>query len=290
MPENFNPGGHPDIFDSRDYQWDELGAAAAPFNWQQGYDVEQEIAQINNTPGFKLAVNDQNDSFSCGGQAASKYIEVLETIASATYERRSAKFVYSQVYAPGGGSRGRDLCDLVIKQGCCTESLCTSYENGTAPSEAFMERSRDITDAARKDAKTSEALSYALVQPDIDAFAQTIKANHGMILGIGGENNGTWHSAFPKPPSKQVWGHWIYAGKAKVVDGKKYIGVLNSWSVDVGEAGWQWIGEDYFTSGFVWPSWTLVFNQNSLSKVQLLTKELTLLQILKALYLKILNR
>lgn len=289
MPENFNPGGHPDIFDSRDYQWSELGAAA-PFDWQQGYDVEAELAQATNTPDFKLAVNDQNGSFSCGGQAASKYNEVLETLASATYERRSAKFVYSQVYAPGGGSRGRDLCDLLKKQGCSTEVLLSSCENGQPPTEAFMERSQDITDAARQDAKTSEELSYAQVYPDIDAFAQAIKANHGMILGISGENNGTWYSAFPKPPSKKVWGHWVYAGKAKLIDGKKYIGILNSWGADVGEGGWQWIGEDYFNAGFVWISWTLVFNQNSLSKVQLLTKELTLLQILKALYLKLLSK
>ena len=75
---------------------------------------------------------------------------------------------------------------------------------------------------------------------------------------------GTWLSPFPKPPAKRVWGHWLYAGKAKLIDGKKYIGVLNSWGIDTGEKGWQWIGEDYFKSGHVWYGWTQVFDPSSI--------------------------
>lgn len=35
-----------------------------------------------------------------------------------------------------------------------------------------------------------------------------------------------------------------------MIDGKKYIGFLNSWGDTVGEKGWQFIGEDYFNSQY----------------------------------------
>ena len=51
-----------------------------------------------------------------------------------------------------------------------------------------------------------------------------------------------------------------------MVNGKKYIGVLNSWGDGCGNKGWQWISEEYFNTicnGYnaVWEAWTLVLKE-----------------------------
>ena len=44
-----------DIPDSRDYQWSEIGKSSTPFDWNKGYDVEEEL-------GFKIPVKSQGVS------------------------------------------------------------------------------------------------------------------------------------------------------------------------------------------------------------------------------------
>lgn len=244
IPEN--PGAVRDRFDSRDFQFI---AGAAPFDWQKGFNIEEKIGV--------MPVKNQGQSYSCGGQAWAYYGQAIEAIATGSFEERSAKFIYAQTFVPGGGSAGRENCNIAIKQGWARESVLPSYENGGVPSEAFITRSQDITAEVRKDANKAAALSYANVPANIDTFAQAIQQNNGIILGIEGSNNGTWLSEFPKPGDRE-WAHWLYAGKAKLIDGKKYIGVLNSWGEACGNKGWQWIGEDYF-NGRVWYAWTLQF-------------------------------
>lgn len=255
-----NPGGVIDRPDPRDYQWAELGAGAMPFDWDKGFDIEEKLAGVLGKVSFKIPVKDQNGSSSCGGQAWGYYGEVKEAIATKTFEERSAKFIYSQTFYPnGGGSTGRDNCILVTKQGWGLESLTVSYENGKPPSEAFMTRPQDITDKARIEAKKALALSYANVAIDIDSIAQAVKENDGVVILIEGSNNGTWLKPFPNPPvaGQSIWRHWIYVGKAKMIDGKKHIGFINSWGQQVGINGWQWVGESYM--GNILSVWTLVF-------------------------------
>jgi len=255
----FNPGGIKDRFDSRDYQWDEVGGAiSVPFDWSEGFDIEQELSTVLKIPNFKLTVKDQNGSYSCGGQAWSYLAEVLEALATGTYEPRSAKYLYAQTYVPSGGSRGRDNAEVYVNQGVARESALTSYKNGNPPDETFMERSVDITEAVRYNAKLAKASAYAQTGTGIESVAIAIRTNAGVVLGIDGSNNGTWDSEFPVPPTAIEWRHWVYCGKAKLINGKKFIGLINSWGKNVGVNGWQWIGEDYFKSN-VWSGWTHVF-------------------------------
>jgi hypothetical protein len=147
------------------------------------------------------------------------------------------------------------------------EPLCLSYDGGQPPSEAFMERPQDITPVAKQDAGTAEELSAAFVSADdIDSVAQAIRDNHGCVLGVRGSNNGTWLSQFPQPPASTdtPWFHWIYAGKAKMINGKKFIGIINSWGTQVGVNGWQWLGEEYFNTTNVFNIWTMIVKATQL--------------------------
>lgn len=278
MPEtNFNPGGAYDTPDGRDYQWsnEEFGSALPPFDWEKGYDIEEELRTILGDSSFVLKPNHQGNSQSCGGQAWSKYAAVLNAVIEKKFTENSAKFIYAQTAIPGGGSQGRPNCDILHKQGCADEDLCLSYSDKQPPDESFITRLADITSEARSNAKFDQTLSYTTVPKTIEDFAHGLSNNHGMAIGIRGiwDTDSSWTKKYPQPPvgASVTWGHWIYAGKAKLVDGKKMIGLLNSWGEDTGDHGWQWIGEDYFSGNgiYIMGGWTHVLAERQVSSKSL---------------------
>jgi hypothetical protein len=254
-----------DIPDIRDYQWGrDVGMASPPVDWKKGYDVEEEISALIGQP-FKIKVKDQNGSSSCGGQAWGYLGQVLNAFHDGNTDERSAKFIYNQTHVGQGGSGGRENCTVCIRDGWGFEADCPSYENGKPPSEAFMVRTGDITPQARERAKVDKAFAYANVGLDVEIIAQAVRDNHGCIFGITGNNNGTWRSEYPKPPLvfANSWNHWIYIGKLKLRNGKRYFGTINSWGTSIGDDGWQWISEEYvmhkiLQSPVIFSVWTMV--------------------------------
>lgn len=234
----------------------DIAGAMEPFDWSVGVDIEEKI-------GVVLPVKNQGQSFSCGGQAWSYMGEVLAFLKDKTFNEKSAKFIYAQTFVPGGGSNGIDNCKLVEAQGLANEAVCTSYMAGNTPTEAFMEEVSDITSAIRATATIDEANTYEFQVVDvnnIDTIALAINYNNGVILGITGQNNGSWLSAFPTPPSynnpNEMWGHWLVALGAKMINGVKYIKVKNSWGSEVGENGVQWLSESFFIGNWVFNAWS----------------------------------
>ena len=129
----FNPGGIPNTKDKRDFKWHDVGGAVSlPFDWNLGYDVEQEL-------GIKLKTKNQEQSYSCGGQSFSYYGEVLSTFFDKHYDPKSARFIYSQAFSPeGGGSTSRACADICTGQGFADEVLVSSYDVSGHATEAFM--------------------------------------------------------------------------------------------------------------------------------------------------------
>lgn len=264
--ENIKTGVVPEIYDSRDYKYSDIGSGSKPFDWGGGYDIEEVL-------GHSLKVKDQNGSFSCGGQAFSYYGQALQEGLNGDMGERSAKFLYSQCFIPNQGSRGRDLCEIATGEGFGYEMSCSSYEGGKPPTEAFMQRTEDITEYARKQAGNDKALCYSTVNIDINSFARAIRDNYGLCMCIVGQNGKGWLTAFPQKPDKREWGHWMYAGKAKLIDGKRMIGAINSWGDGVGDKGWQWFGEEHFTNCLpvgtdsgpcpIYGAWTISVKKNN---------------------------
>lgn len=237
--------------DPRDFKYgQEIGYSTEPFDWDKGFDIEEKL-------GFKIKSKNQNGSFSCGGQAGAYYAQVMNGIYDKEYTEKSAKFIYAPIFQGTGGSSINDIMKRLINVGSADESLCPSYENGNPPTEPFMQAKEDITDEAIKNAKTDKSSAYAFVGKNIDEIARAIRDNNGMIIGITGQDNGTWLSKFPKTPTLggNLWNHWVYGGKAKLINGKKMIGFKNSWG-DIGESGWQWIGEEWLD--WLWGLTTMV--------------------------------
>lgn len=238
-----------DRVDSRDFDYSEFAMAAAAFNWEKGVDVERRLAAMFGDCAFKIPTRDQGAAGSCGGQAGGYYGSTLEAITAGKYVEKSAKFIYSQFYVPGGGMYLRDIFECLKSQGDCNAALLPDSKT-----EEDMQKSGDITSAIRAQAKFCRIASYAgSVATNIDTVANAIDANNGAILLVQGSNNGTWDDKFPVAPKAgdKIWGHFLYASGAVMIDGIKYIKVINSWGDTVGEDGRQYLSEDYFKSGYI---------------------------------------
>ncbi|MFA6897203.1 MAG: hypothetical protein WCQ96_02880 [Patescibacteria group bacterium] len=231
--------------DMRNYLYEERVGAGEPFDWNKGYDVEEE-AEVN------LKVETQNGSLSCVGQGWSKYAEVLNFFDEGIMRNFSAKDIYSHIRLPGGCAMVGDGAKWMVEHGVEEEANVPSYMNGYPPTEAFMAET-----VARNEerARRFRALSYlTTTHNDIDFLAMMLRDNHGLVSSYIGSNSG-WTARILTRPTSEDFGHCVYFGKAKIINGKKYVGFLNSGGEKIGEKGWQWMGEDYF--GFLKNIWTL---------------------------------
>jgi len=249
----FGTGLKPQPGDKRDYE-EPLGAA--PFDWSKGYDIEHEMSQAF-SKAFKIPVHNQDGSSSCVAQAWTTYGSIKNYFETGKWVKASARDMYSNIWIGFGGAYLRDGGKRYIKSGVLPEHELPSYDNGNPPSETFMRKKARKSKMLDNLRQVLQGKEYRLVSLNtIDDFAKAIAVNGGVVFGVNGENNGTWASTYPKIPDKYTWRHAIYGGKVVMRNGKKYIGILNSWGM-VGEEGWQYLGEEWFTSRNVFDGWAL---------------------------------
>lgn len=233
--------------------------ASIPFDWQKGYDVRDELKKKLGS-SFKMPINNQYQTLSCVGQAWAKYAGVLKVMKdpNPNWVEFSPRDLYSHIYLPQGGAYIIEGGLFIRNKGILPNEQLPPYWSGKpnmALTEEVMrdrglEGGKESGDNAHPDIYKSlrqlvKGGSVEQVGYDIDSIAIAIRDNYGCVIGVYGENNGTWLTKFPKVGAIQ-WGHALYGVGAIYINGKKYIIAPNSWGDKIGEGGYQLLGEEWF--------------------------------------------
>ena len=225
-----------------------LVKSSIPFNWQQGYDVRDTTGQI--------AIKNQGDSYSCGGQAGSYFIEIQRRLQKINEGSISAKSVYAPIAYPGGGTTVPALETQIAARGAELEITVSSYDAKGLPLTETQYEDREWDTSAEVMPMQSRAGYTPVDIPlNIDSIASTIQQYGAVIVEVRGQNNGTWLTAYPKPPEptnpNEIWQHFMILIGAKLINGVETLIALNSWGTSVGEQGVQYFLSDYVDYGFV---------------------------------------
>jgi len=243
--------------------------ASEPVDWYRNFSVQDELRKkLGNS--FIIPVNDQGQTLSCVGQAWAKYAGIKKVMGdpNPNWVEFSPRDVYSHIYLVSGGAYVLDG-GLFVRKGILPNEQLPPYWSGKpnmAITEEVMrdkglEGGRESGDNASPNIYTGlrqlvKGGSVENVYYDIDSIAKAIRDNYGCILAFYGENNGTWLSKFPRVGAVQ-WGHCVIGVGYMYLNGKKYILILNSWGNNIGEGGWQWMGEEWFgNNGYVGAAFT----------------------------------
>jgi len=256
-----------------------MAGNSEPVDWQKGYDVEDELRKKLGS-SFKLPINNQYQTQSCVGQAWAKYAGVKKVMGdlNPNWVEFSPRDIYSHIFLPNGGSyiiQGGLFC----RNGVLPNEQLPPYWSGkpnTATTEEIMrdrgleggKESGDNADPHIYDGMRQlvKGGSVEYVNEDMESVAKAIRDNHGCIIGVYGENNGTWTSKFPKTGIIS-WGHALYAKGYQYINGKKYIKVINSWG-NIGENGCQWLGEEWFNPWYLGGAHTWNPNVGDIVRIQ----------------------
>jgi hypothetical protein len=262
---NYNNAAIEDKSDSRDYCFEALGTKPlTDKDWQEGYDVKKVL-------GINIPVRNQGISYRCVGDAFAYYRAVLEAHLRRRYRDISPKSIYSLISL--GHNRGaylRDGAKTLKDLGALYENILPSVDGQGQPTEEwnrdkswFNEEIKEIMELL----KVSDY--YRVTDFSMDGFAKAIRDGMGSVAGIRGTNNGTFHSAEPKPPTlqtptNQIWGHAIYFGAFGIDDKGKYVEFLDSMGEGSGNKGWKKLREEWFAHNGKWifNPWTLILKTN----------------------------
>jgi len=199
---------------------------------------------------FKGKIKNQGTSSSCVAQALSYYAELLNWIETEKWVSLSARFLYSNIFQPEGGSYIDDGLKILQNEGCALENDVPSYPpNGNPPNEAFMRAKIDIYGS--ETAKQYLIKKYVTWEnTNVNWFKQAIFQGNGCVA-ISRGNNVLWGSEnieLPSSRDQMVWRHCIYfLGWSEK---RKAFRILNSWD-GWGEQGFGWLPYSYVEQGYI---------------------------------------
>jgi hypothetical protein len=230
----------------RNHRREQAGKATTPPNWAAGYDSLSLISPVT--------IKNQFQSFSCGGQAASYALEIVEKLANNQEGAISAKSVYAPIAVSGGGTYVTSLQNQIKAAGASLEATVPSYRPNGTTDEPFM---TDQTALNLKDALTRSGYTIVNVPITMDGIASAIQQYGAVIWEISGQNGQvpSWTSATPQPPStsnpNEIWNHFMCCVGFGQPPGYQRIKALQSWGTAVGENGIQYFTANYINSGYV---------------------------------------
>jgi len=232
------------------YTYPKVGMAIMPVDWANPTNAYRKML----ASGQDLTIENQFQSSSCGGNL--EYGATLtDFLLTGSIERKSRLFIYHNCFVPSGGSSFQGLGNVWKTKGVSPEALCYSYNAFGATDEQFYQNAK-ISPEALTEALKCRCEAFAEVNRfSIEAVAQAIRDEGFALIGYHGYNNGTMLSFYPQHPVvsfDKCWQHWVVAVDYGILNGRNYVKIANSWDKVIGDRGYQYFFEDYFTSGSVW--------------------------------------
>lgn len=236
--ESFGKGAIPEIpvFGSQPILNEILGAPI--IDWNTPYRVP-----------VNLTTRDQKSSSSCTAQATGYYVEALNQVKNRVTERYSARHIYSQVFAPGGGAHIWKAMSIPVLQGAASAASVPDGDSKEATMTDATQNFRAVIE--------SKAFQYAQIpraNQGIDFLAQIIKNYHGFVTGFNG-----WNGMFAADGtvvnwSKNYWGHAVFCLGHEKRNGVKCLVFKNSWG-NWGDNSYGYFPETFVNSGMMFDAY-----------------------------------
>lgn len=228
-----------DFLKPRAWRHEEIAGAFQPAPW-----LEKDLKDFDTYPK-----RDQEMQSSCVLYTASKLLSIDELTENGAYRELSPRSIYPYVAVPGGGSNSIDAMKIATKRGMTLEVLLPT--DGLSEAEAVSDKGY-VTDA-KQVALVYKPDSFVECTTDFETIASILNGykvqgkRKAVAVTVVGSNNGTWLSAFPKPPKmgEALWYHKVPVCDYGLIGGKKHLSIDNSWGTKAGLNGQQFLSIDY---------------------------------------------
>ncbi len=219
-----------------------VGRATAPYHWDTGI-------QRN----YSAPIKNQYQASKCGGELVSQFMQIYRTvILGLPFEELSADSFYSQEFAQGGGMslsavQSGALANGIAKITDVPEPVnCTEQQ---AESLAWMKN-------VLPNQLIYLGLKMVFLPITMDDLAWAVDKYGAFCWMIRGQDNGTWLSPFPKPPTNSnTWAHFMTSCPS-IPAGLNKLPVYNSWGATCGDNGVQYFDQEYINSGYIYSAFT----------------------------------
>lgn len=248
-----SPASHKVLHQSRPF----VAESSAPYDWSKPL-----------VTNYTQPIKNQDQAGKCGGALYSQFKQIYNTLVlGKPFAELSMNAFYSQQYAPSGGMTMQGMSEGAGFTATTTTTNCPD----TVPcSEAQAESLTWETPSSLADCLLESGLQIVSVPIEINAMAAAIRDYKAIGVCLAGENNGTWLSANPMPPTKTQgdWGHFMCSTTEipACAPGEEKLPFYQSWGLEVANGtGIQFFGPEYIDSGYIYDVFTFtkfVFKNN----------------------------
>lgn len=230
-----------DYAQPRAWRHEEIAGAPIPADWKEKDPLKDFVTYPK---------RNQKSQNSCTCYQLAKQLSIDELTENGVWRELSPRSVYPYQVVQGGGANSLLVTKHAAKFGMTLEHLLKTDD---LTEEEVVKDTGYVTDA-KQVALIYAPDHYIECVPTIENIAtilETFKAagkKKGITFSVVGQNNGTWRSTYPKPPTSKTlapWYHRVIATDYGLIGGKKAISIDNSWGDGIGNKGQQFLFEDY---------------------------------------------
>jgi hypothetical protein len=236
-----------------DYSYNDLARGDITLNWKE----------YNKDNLTNYEIQNQDGSSSCVAQAVAKILGMHEVKEGRPYKRLCPKFIYTRrENYPEGGMWLPNALSIACKHGACEETLMPCDDKG----ETFMNNKAEPEEVVENAAKY-RGKYYFSIPINIDKIAEVLEQGYGVLLGFRFDYDEWDEVPHINPLSQKKVGHGVAdATEYFLYEGKKSLGIDDSWGPYYGKGGKRIITEDFlmarcFYAGYITSLENFIFTQ-----------------------------